>query len=203
MPQLLVDNVGRAFAERRVFAGIRRDLSVGDRLLVRGSNGSGKSTLLKILAGLLAASEGRVVYRIDGAERTPHEARHAIGYLAPDLVLYDELTLIENLDCFARLRRLPTGGPNRLRLGRVGLADRADEPYGTLSTGLRQRVKLAFATQADPAVLLLDEPGSNLDASGHALVEAAVAEAAVRGIVVIATNDPDEFGLGNQVLELD
>ena len=129
--------------------------------------------------------------------------RAVTGYLAPDLVLYDELTALENLDFFAGVRGLPTGEASRELLARVGLGERADDPVGTFSTGLRQRAKFAFALQNDPAVLLLDEPSSNLDDAGRAVVAAAVEHVHGRGgIVVLASNDPAEFAYGTRDLEL-
>ncbi len=204
MIEIQVEDLSRSFGERRVLTGISTSLSGGDRLLVRGPNGSGKSTFLRILAGLLASTGGTVRWLEDGEERDQGWRRRATGYLSPDLVLYEEFSPLENLDFFARVRGIPVDhGRDGGLLERLGLRGRLDDPLGTFSTGMRQRAKLAFALQAGPRVLLLDEPGSNLDDAGRALVNEAVAEYAKgEGIVVIATNDPAEFALGNRTLEL-
>ena len=204
MIEIQLEDLNRSFGDRKVLNGITASLASGDRLLVRGPNGSGKSTLLRILAGLLASTGGRVRWLENGEERDQAWRRRATGYLAPDLVLYEEFSPLENLDFFARVRGLPVdhrrdGG----LLERLGLQGRLDDPLGTFSTGMRQRAKLAFALQAAPRILLLDEPGSNLDDAGRALVARTVGEFGDgEGIVIVATNDPAEFALGNRTLEL-
>ena len=90
--------------------------------------------------------------------------------------MYQDLTLLENLDFFASVQGLPQGAPNRDLLEQVGLADRMHDTAGSMSTGLGQRLKLAFALQGKPPILLLDEPTSNLDAEGRDTVERVVLE---------------------------
>jgi heme exporter protein A len=204
MVEIALESVERSFGDRVALAGITETMRGGERWLVRGPNGSGKTTLLKIVAGLIGPTGGRIVFRDGGEERDAAWRRRALGYVSPDLVLYEEFSLLENLHFFARLRGLPADpGRDAGLLDRVGLRERAQDRLGTLSTGMHQRVKLAFAVQAEPRILLLDEPGSNLDAPGRELVAAVVHEFAERGAaVVIATNDPQEFPLGSRVLEL-
>jgi ABC-type multidrug transport system ATPase subunit len=97
------------------------------------------------------------------------------------------------------MRGLPR---NEGLLERVGLADKADEPTGNYSTGMRVRLKLALALQGKPLALLLDEPGAGLDESGRALLDEIVAEQRGRGVVIIATNDEGERRLGDYELRL-
>ncbi len=204
MIEVRLQGIERSFGERRVLKGIDLSLSGGDRLLVRGPNGSGKSTCLKILAGLLGPTGGKLTVTEDGAEVDGARRRRLTGYLAPDLVLYEEFSPMENLTFFARVRGMaPDPERDASLLARLGLGKRLHDPIGTLSTGMRQRAKLAFALQAGPRLLLLDEPGSNLDAPGRGLVAGAVDEFSARGgIVVVASNDPAEFSMGNRTLEL-
>ncbi len=204
MVELHIEALERSFGDRRVLTGITTSLQGGDRLLVRGPNGSGKSTLLKVLCGVLAPTGGRIRLLDSGEERDADWRRHVTSYLGPDLVLYEEFSALENLDFFGRLRGLGRDEARDLALlKRLGLGARAHDAIGTLSTGMRQRAKLAFVLQAAPKLLLLDEPGSNLDDAGRALVASAVEEsAAAGGIVVIASNDPAEFALGRTTLAL-
>lgn len=204
MVELHIEQLDRSFGDRRVLTGITTSLQGGDRLLVRGPNGSGKSTLLKVLCGVLAPTGGRIRFLDSGEERDADWRRHATSYLGPDLVLYEEFSALENLDFFGRLRGLGRDEARDLALlKRLGLGARAHDPIGTLSTGMRQRAKLAFVLQGTPKLLLLDEPGSNLDDAGRALVAGAVEEsAAAGGIVIIASNDPAEFALGRTTLAL-
>ena len=205
MVAIQVEKLSKAFSNRSVLRGLSIRIEGGERIVVRGPNGSGKSTFLRILAGLLTPSAGTIrVSTPDGTVREADWCRRWTGYLSPDLNLYDEFSALENLEFFARARGL---GRNRERdvanLASVGLGDRLHDPLGTLSTGLRQRAKLAFALQGQPKILLLDEPGSNLDQLGRELIARTVAEYGDRAsAVLIATNDPLEFDLGSRTLDL-
>lgn len=155
--------VTRRFGPLRVLTGVSGEVAPGEALLVTGANGSGKSTLVRILAGLLAPEAGTIEYHEDGAAFDLAERRRAIGYVAPDLAFYEELSAGENLEFFCRLRGLPAGRGAEL-LGEVGLPP--GRRAGALSSGMRQRLRWAWALLASPRLLLLDEPFQNLDAPG-------------------------------------
>jgi len=84
----------------------------------------------------------------------------------------------------------------------VGLAGRGRDLVGTFSSGMKQRLKLAQALLHQPPVLLLDEPGSNLDEAGRALLSQMIAAQRQRGMVLLATNDPQELAYGDRLLHL-
>ncbi len=203
MLTVTLDRVCRSFAERRVLHDLSLEVRAGDRMVIRGANGSGKSTLLRVIAGLILPTSGTVVMG-DGTPWDAATRRGRIGFVSPDLVLYDEFTALENLDLFGRLRGMPRD-PNRDQalLERLEVGDRAQDLVGSLSTGLRQRVKLAFALQSDPTVVLLDEPAANLDQAGRDLVGAIALERAGAGAAVLmASNDPADANWGSRRLEL-
>jgi len=206
--RLVAEKLSRAFGPRRVFGPLSFTTEPGRVLGVAGANGSGKTTLVKVLAGLLRPSGGDV--RLEDSARTGtrisvREAGGAIGWCAPDLSLYGELTPAENLEFFARVAGRPrTRAEIDGRLAIVGLDPKRLRAIRTrfLSTGQRQRLKLAYSVLSSPAVLLLDEPGSNLDEAGHRAVEAIVVEQRGRGSVVLATNDPAELALADERVTL-
>ena len=166
-------------------------------MIVSGANGSGKSTLLRVIAGLLAPTSGTAVVTVDSLEFSAAAARRHVGYVAPDLVLYAELTGAENLFFFAELHGLSLSRDDvRERLARVGLQGRGRDLAGGYSSGMRQRLKYAFALLHDPPILVLDEPTANLDLDGIAIVEQVVKAQHNRlggGLAVVATNEPREL----------
>lgn len=205
MYDLHVDGLGHRFGRRVLFRDVGFTLLPGEALAVTGANGSGKSTLVRILAGVLRPTKGRAVLRLDGrpvgAEAQP---RH-VGLVAPYLGLYDDLTARENLAFLARARRL-ADAPARIDavLAEVELTDRGDDRVGTFSSGMRQRVRVATALLAAPPLLLLDEPTSNLDAPGIAMVRRVMAAHRASGrLLVLATNDPGEAGLCERALSVE
>jgi heme exporter protein A len=201
---LLAEGLRQRFGRRELFRDLALAVGPGEALAVTGANGAGKSTLLQILAGLRTPTAGRVHLQVNGAA-IPHEARPlAVGFVAPYLQVYDDLTAEENLAFLAQARRL-SGGEDRVRgvLARVGLAGREGDRLKTFSSGMRQRVRFATALLAEPSVLLLDEPGSNLDAEGRALVERVVREQReAGGLVVLATNAEEEAALCERRVEI-
>ncbi len=202
---LVAENLTRSFGRRRIVGPLTLRVAPGTVLGVAGPNGSGKTTLVRTLAGLLRPSTGTVFLDDGGTHRPPRDASEAIGWVAPDLSLYGELTASENLRFFARLHGRPSGaGWADEALERVGLDPKriASTPLRALSTGQRQRVKLVYATLHEPAVLLLDEPSSNLDEAGRAVVARFVEAQRARGVAVVASNDPGDLALASERVNL-
>ena len=131
-----------------------------------GPDGSGKTTLIRLMAGLLRPSEGRI--EIAGLDTRRHGAEiHVLtGYMPQRFGLYEDLTVAENLELHARLRRLT--GAERRRAFEAALAFTRLGPFtgrlaGKLSGGMKQKLGLACALLARPKVLLLDEPSVGVD----------------------------------------
>jgi heme ABC exporter ATP-binding subunit CcmA len=165
VPLLEARGLQRSFGRARVLRGIDLTLNPGEAVVVIGPNGAGKTTLLRLVAGLLRpdAGEARV---LGAAVRGAAEARRAVGFLSHASLLYDDLTLLENLVLAARLYALAR--PRELAaeaLEAAGLLDRGNELPRKLSRGLLQRVALARALLHSPRLLLLDEPFSALDST--------------------------------------
>ena len=206
---LKVENVSRSFGVRRIFGPLSFEVEAGTVLGIAGRNGAGKTTLIKTLAGLIRPTSGKVLVassREAGAPLlAPRDVPLALGWAAPDLALYGELTPAENLAFFAKVRG-EDDSPSRIALliDRVGLDPKRLARVETrfLSTGMRQRLKLAFATLSGPAVLFLDEPSSNLDEAGRAIVAKVVAEQRRGGAAVIASNDVRDLALADRVVTL-
>ncbi|MFP5285948.1 MAG: heme ABC exporter ATP-binding protein CcmA [Thermoanaerobaculia bacterium] len=161
---LRFEDLRRRFGRLSVLEGVSGEVAPGQALLVTGPNGSGKSTLLRCLAGLLSPEKGTIEYREEDRVLEPDERRRRVGYVAPDLALYSELTVAENLEFFARIRRTSPAWGFEV-LDRLALP--TDRMGGALSSGMRQRLRWAWALLHRPRLLLLDEPFQNLDAPGE------------------------------------
>ena len=203
--RIVFSDVGKRYDERVVFRGVSGSAEPGGVLALTGPNGSGKSTLVAILCGLVRPTRGEVRYLGGAGEELDRDRwRRHIGVVAPGMTVYEELTGMENLRFFAQLRGLDEPAARCRRcLEEVGLDPGRSTPVRGYSTGMLQRLKIAHAMLHEPAVLFLDEPGSNLDPAGQDWLEGWVRSLLEGGrTIVLATNDRREMAWGTQSVAL-
>ncbi|HEX3276170.1 MAG TPA: heme ABC exporter ATP-binding protein CcmA [Gemmatimonadales bacterium] len=204
-PLLVARGLRRAYGRVRVLHDLDLSLAAGELLAVAGPNGAGKSTLLRILAGLMRPSAGEVRLLGRPLAGDAAEARRAVGLLSHHSLLYDDLTLRENLTFAARLYRLDRPAEAaRAALEAAGLAARMDDTPRRLSRGLLQRAAIARALLHRPRVLLLDEPFTALDAGSAERLRTELAErrAAGLGLVVVTHHLAEVWEVATRVAVL-
>jgi heme exporter protein A len=174
--------VEKRYGRRRALRPLDFELARGGFLVVTGANGSGKTTLLRLVAGLAAPTAGELEVSAERGE---------LGFLGHEALLYSDLTALENLDLYGRLYRV---AERRERIGmlleRFGLWDVRAERVGSYSRGMTQRLAVCRALLHDPALLVLDEPYTALDADGAELLDRQLAELAGSATVLLSTHDP-------------
>ena len=204
MYSLEAKELSKRFGSRQVFAGLSFELQTGRSLAVVGRNGSGKSTLLMLLLGLHYPTRGELAYRRDGTALDDDGIRASTSLVSPYLNLYDQLTGEENMVFMATLSGINLPGKEIASLlTRVGLEGRGEDLVAGYSSGMKQRLKYAVAMIKNPGYLFLDEPTSNLDADGKKIVRSLIEERRERSIIVIATNEEEEYSLADNALRLD
>ncbi len=166
------------------------DLAVqrGEIFGLIGHNGAGKSTLFKMMLGLIAPTAGEIL--VDGTDvrgRDFRAVRRHIGYLPENVVLYDNLSGLETLRFFAKLKGAPAAqcAPT---LERVGLAHAATRPLREYSKGMRQRLGFAQALLGAPRVLFLDEPTNGLDPQAIRDFYATLRGLCAQGVTILITS---------------
>lgn len=175
--------------ERKVLDGLCVDAGAGDCVHVTGPNGSGKTTLLRVIAGFLHPEQGTVTWggQPIAAERDAYAA--SLGYLGHSDGLKPELTARENLAFGVGLRRRLTAADIDAALMRVGLDAGDDRPSVQLSAGQRRRLAMARIVLCAAPFWLLDEPFTNLDATGVDIVsELIVGQLEAGGAVLVAAH---------------
>lgn len=181
----------REFGALRAVDGISFALNPGEHLTVFGPNGAGKTTLLQLLAGALRPTAGEVRSGgvTVGTDSLGWNAR--VGVLSHQGFLYGHLTAAENLRFHADLHLLSEPGDRvAAALRSVGLEDRAGDRARTFSRGMRQRLALARTLLHEPAVVLLDEPYTGLDAHAAGLLREVLASLGDgRRTVVLVTHN--------------
>jgi ABC-2 type transport system ATP-binding protein len=159
-----VQGLTRRYGNRLAVHDVTFRVEPGQIVGFLGPNGAGKTTTLRMLTGFLAPTAGHIqIDGIDAIERSM-EARGRLGYMPEGVPLYREMRVSEYLHYRAALKRVDQQKEAVDRaLERASVADARKRIIGQLSKGYRQRVGLADALLADPAILILDEPTSGLD----------------------------------------
>jgi heme exporter protein B len=191
--RLAFDAVTVDYGRSRVLSNVSFACRAGTLTGIFGPNGAGKTTLLRLASGRARASRGRVVCGDARGAGAPSAAmRGRIGWLGHDPGLYPELTAAENLRFFAALHGVVDPGTRVAEaLDRARLSDRADDPVGRFSRGMRQRIGLERALIAGPRIVLLDEPFTGLDEVSSQLLLSRLAALRDGGaIVLLSTHDP-------------
>ena len=160
-------------------------MATGEILLLRGPNGAGKTTLLRLLAGLASLDDGRGTVLGCDLRSDRRALRPQVGLLGHELMLYEDLTVVENLRFFAALAGA-SEAEAQAALDRLEVAPRlGDVSLRRLSAGQRKRVAAATLAVRRPRLWLLDEPHAGLDESGRGAVNRLVRDAAGSGATVI------------------
>ena len=188
-PALSVDRLSKRFGDRIAFEDVSFEVGQGEVFGFLGPNGAGKTTTVRTLGTLLAPTSGSAT--VAGIPLTPEngvEIRRRIAVMPESPGLYLRLSVLENLECFADLYEVSDPHDRIQRaLRAVNLADRAGDPCGALSKGLRQRVALARALLSDPQVLFLDEPTAGLDPVATRDVHELIDGLRKRGVTIFLT----------------
>ncbi len=183
-----VHQVSKRYGLVQAVDGVDLAVEAGQVFGLIGHNGAGKSTLFKMMLGLLPATSGQI--RIDGwpvrGEEFRRVRRH-VGYLPENVVFYDNLSGLETLAFFARLKGVDRSECGGL-LERVGLSPAADRRVKGYSKGMRQRLGFAQALLGKPKLLFLDEPTAGLDPEGVREFYRILRQMRGEGVTVILTS---------------
>lgn len=184
---LALDGVVKDYGDRRVLHGLNLSAQPGEVYALLGPNGAGKTTTLNLILGFLQPDQGQIVVAGRPIGGNPLAARASIAYLPETVMLYPELTAIENLRYFALLGDLRLAEAEaRHALSQAGVPEEAqDRRTVGFSKGMRQKVGIAIALARRATLLLLDEPSSGLDPTAAAALSVAIRQAAQSGLAVL------------------
>jgi ABC-2 type transport system ATP-binding protein len=188
-PAVSVTGLSKHFGERTAYEDVSFEVGRGEVFGFLGPNGAGKTTTVRTLGTLIAPTAGTAT--VAGIPLKPEngvEIRRRISIMPESPGLYLKLSVQDNLRCFADLHEISdTADRIEQALKSVNLSDRAGDPCGALSKGLRQRVALARALLSDPQVLFLDEPTSGLDPAAARDVHDLIGDLRRQGVTIFLT----------------
>ncbi len=193
----------KKFGKTKAVDGVSFSLDPTESLALWGSNGAGKTTLIRCLLGIFRF-EGSVTINGVDVRRHGKSTRSMIGYVPQELAFHDDARLGRSINFFAKLRGLgPRDGARVLDV--VNLSGHEHKRVRDLSGGMKQRLALAIALIADPPIVILDEPTSNLDESGRNEVVHTLGQLRDAGkTLIFASHRPDEVhALASRVLVME
>ena len=170
MSGLVIDvrDLQKSFGARKVVRGLSLQVAAGEICGFLGANGSGKTTTIRMLCGLLTPDGGSGTCLGLDIIKEAQSIRRQVGYMTQRFSLYEDLTVLENLDFVASVYQLrDRRRAVRHTMDLMGLADRAGQLAGHLSGGWKQRLALAACVLHEPKLLLLDEPTAGVDAEAR------------------------------------
>lgn len=196
-------NAGKKYQKEWIFRHCHYQFSQGNSYAVIGPNGSGKSTLLQAIAGAMHLQEGSITMINSEATAIPEEYWYQhLSVVAPYLDIVEEMTATEFLTFHFQFKKMVPNSTVANILQAIELQPAAHKQIRYFSSGMKQRIKLAQAIFADTNLLLLDEPCTNLDASGYALYHRLIAQYCQNKIVIVCSNDVQEYGFCTHQLKI-
>ena len=197
-----LSDAGKRFNRDWIYRHFTYQFNKGNAYAITGPNGSGKSTLLQALSGSMLINEGSIDWTLNEKKLDPEQIFSHVSICAPYLELIEEMTLIEFLQFHQGFKPfLPVLSINDI-IARIGLEKAVHKQIRNYSSGMKQLVKLAQCILSDTAIVLLDEPCTNLDASGISLYLSLITEFGKDRLIVVGSNDETEYSFCKEVINI-
>ena len=166
MHDILIKNITKRYDDKLALDNVSLEIKPGEIFGLLGPNGAGKTTLIHILCGLIHMDSGEVFVGGTSVKKDPETIKSRIGFVPQEIVLFDNLSVNDNLDYFGRLYGLG-GATLKQRMEEAlkiaELSERRKDKVKKLSGGMKRRLNLACAIMHQPDILVLDEPTVGVD----------------------------------------
>jgi ABC-type multidrug transport system ATPase subunit len=201
--KIVLDNLCKTFTDKYVLKDVSYTFEQGGKYAVLGPNGTGKSTLLGVISGIVFPTAGSIAYYDEGTEAIKEKVYKQMSFSAPYMELVGEFTLLELIEFHFKLKE-PLIDMSSKEMADNMLFRKSDRStmFKHFSSGMRQRLKLGLSLYSKSKVLLLDEPLTNLDATGKAWYYSMIGEHLEGRTLIIASNDPAEYEMCEEQLLL-
>lgn len=180
----------KTFGTFQAVKGVNLAIHYGEIYGLLGANGAGKTTIIKMLCGLLPASQGEIILAGQRQNLRSQDLRKRIGYMSQKFTLYDDLSVVENLEFYCGVYDVPA----RLRRQKIdwvlnicGLVGQETMLTGRLPGGWKQRVAFGASVMHEPEILFLDEPTSGVDPLARRQFWRLINDLARQGTAILVT----------------
>lgn len=186
--------ITKRYQYRAIFSDLNFVIEPGQHIAVTGPNGAGKSTLLKIISGFLTASSGEMLYSLNGQNIDRDKVWKHVAYTGPYIDLIPTFSVDGFIDFYTRMRPLNEHFSVDIFLEQVNLVQHRNKEIDKLSSGMLQRLKLGLSLFTESDLVILDEPGTNLDAGNHAWYLDCMRNQSIKNkTCIVASNEPKDL----------
>lgn len=189
---LSVRELSKSYGDIRAVQNLTLDIFRGEIFGFLGPNGAGKTTTIHMICGLLKNDSGEVIIQGKPLNRFYHECKLSIGLCPQNLIIWESLTCLEQLEFIAsqyNVSHRTIGKKARELLDMLGLYDKRHKLAKTLSGGMKRRLNLALGLVHDPDIIILDEPQAGLDPQSRLLVREYIRSLARRKTIILTTHE--------------
>lgn len=195
-------NIAKKYRTEWIFRNLNLTFEQNKRYAILGHNGSGKSTLINVISGLNPVTKGEIRYFDHQNEIHIDDVHSRISFAAPYMELIEELTLVEALRFHFKFRKYIADFDEEGFLSTALLTAHKDKLVNQFSSGMKQRLKLAFALFFESDCVLLDEPTTNLDKQGIAWYLDNVKRYCGQRILIISSNNKSEYDFCEEQIDI-
>ncbi len=199
---ICLSDAGKRFNRDWIFRHFNYTFESGKAYAITGPNGSGKSTLLQALSGGMMINEGNIKWATINKQVAEENVYQQISICAPYLEVIEEMTLLEFLNFHSGFKPFLSSITTEYIINAIGLEKAVDKQIRYYSSGMKQRVKLAQCIFSDSAIVLLDEPCTNLDATGIELYHRLINLHCKDKLVVVSSNDEVEYSFCQEKINI-
>jgi ABC-type multidrug transport system ATPase subunit len=202
MPKIQLNGVSKRFGYQWIVSQLTYTFDSDIISGISGHNGSGKSTIIKMLSGYLSPSEGNISYQIEDRMLSRSKLFSFVSLAAPYTDVVQEFTLKEMFEFHSAFKPMSSFGNFKEFQAILEMAPTDHKPIQHFSSGMKQKIQLAFALYSDTPFLLLDEPTSFLDTKAKQWFTHHLNLRSTNRCIVLASNDQYDLGLCHQILAL-
>lgn len=201
--KIKAENLGKKFRNEWIFRNFNQTFDLGKSYAIVGSNGSGKSTLIQVLASYIPNNEGLITY-FDQNNKTV-EIDNIFKFLSittPILELIEDFTLIESVNFHVKLKPFLAGLNTHEFIELIGFETQSLKQIKFFSSGMKQKLKLAFCLFSNSPILFLDEPTTNLDETTKNWFIENINKIKQNKLIILASNDPQEYVFADEIIDI-
>lgn len=190
-----INNLNKSYNGTKVVDSLSFDVRRGEIFGFLGPNGAGKTTTISMICGLLKADEGSITINGLSIKNNPKEARALIGMCPQNIVIWKDLTCIEQIEFMGTMYDIPAREARKRGLElleAMGLSEKKNKMGKALSGGMQRRLNIILALIHNPQIVILDEPEAGLDPQSRVLVRDYIKSLAEHKTIILTTHNMDE-----------